>query len=76
MNSAIRIKQKIHNDRLVIAIPELKKLIGKEIEILLLIEEDGEDTTPPKGLQNSPHVAGSIILDQEAMDGILGSRYK
>lgn len=77
METAIRLKQKINSEKLVISSPEIKKLIGQEVEILILVKGsvDGEGT-PPKALQNSPHVAGSVILDQEAMLQMLENRFR
>ncbi len=77
METAIRLKQKINSEKLVISIPEIKKLIGQEVEIMILVKGgiDGEGT-PPKALQNSPHVAGSVILDQEAMLQMLENRFR
>lgn len=77
MDTAIRIKQKINSEKLTISNPEFKKLIGKEVEILILIKGDSDDErTPPKALQNSPHVAGSIVLDQEAMRQMMENRFR
>ncbi len=77
METAIRLKQKINSEKLVISSPEIKRLIGQEVEILILVKGDiGEDGTPPKALQNSPHIAGSLILDQEAMQQMLESRFR
>lgn len=77
METAIRLKQKINSEKLVISTPEIRKLIGQEVEILILVKGsvDGEGT-PPKALQNSPHVAGSVILDQEAMLQMLENRFR
>lgn len=77
METAIRLKQKVTSDELTLSFPELRKLIGREIEIIVLVEGEIEDSSnPPKALQNSPHVAGSLILDQEAMRQLLDSRFK
>ncbi len=77
METAIRLKQKINSEKIVISNPEFKKLIGKEVEILILVKsETDEEGMPPKALQNSPHVAGSVILDQEAMRQMLESRFR
>lgn len=77
METAIRLKQKINSEKLVISSPEIKKLIGQEVEILILVKGsvDGEGA-PPKALQNSPHIAGSVILDQEAMLQMLENRFR
>jgi len=77
METAIRLKQKINSEKLVISSPEIKRLIGQEVEILILVKDSvDEDGTPPKALQNSPHIAGSLILDQEAMQQMLESRFR
>jgi hypothetical protein len=77
MHTAIRLKQKITSDKLTISTPEIAKLNGKEVEIILLVEGELEETsTPPKAIQNSSHVAGSIILDEEAMQELLNSRFR
>jgi hypothetical protein len=77
MEKAIRLKQKINSEKIVISSPEIKRLIGQEVEILILVKDSvDEDGTPPKALQNSPHIAGSLILDQEAMQQMLESRFR
>ncbi|NLE00026.1 MAG: hypothetical protein GX640_09130 [Fibrobacter sp.] len=77
MDTAIRFKQKINSDKLVISSSEFKKLIGKEVEIIILCQSDTEeDMLPPKALLNSPHVAGSVSLDQEAMLQMMQNRFK
>lgn len=77
METAIRFKQKINSEKLVISSPEIRKLIGQEVEILILVKGSVDDEgTPPKALQNSPHIAGSLILDQEAMRQMLESRFR
>jgi len=38
------------------------------------IIDDGSE--PPKGIQNSPHVAGSYVLDQEALQQLLDNRFR
>ncbi len=77
METAIRLKQKINSEKLVISCPEIRKLIGQEVEILILVKGSvDEEGTPPKALQNSPHVAGSLILDQEAMRQMLENRFR
>lgn len=77
METAIRLKKKIDSEKITITNPEFKKLIGKEVEILILIKGDmDEEGMPPKALQNSPHVAGSLILDQEAMRQMLENRFR
>lgn len=77
METAIRLKQKINQEKLIISSPEFKKLIGKEVEIIILVKADiEEETVPPKALQNSQHIAGSVILDQEAMKQMLENRFR
>lgn len=77
METAIRLKHKVTSDKVTLSVPELKKFIGNEVEILILLKgELQEEGTPPKALQNSSHVAGSVILDQEAMLQILENRFR
>jgi hypothetical protein len=76
MQTAIRIKQRIKSEKLVITHSELKDLIGKDVEIIILTNDEKEDVFPPRALQNSAHVAGSFILDEEAMRQLLESRFK
>ena len=77
METAIRLKQKINSEKLVISCPEIRKLIGQEVEILILVKGSvDEDGAPPKALQNYTHIAGSLILDQEAMRQMLESRFR
>lgn len=77
METAIRLKQKINSEKLIISSPEIRKLIGQEVEILILVKGSiDEEGIPPKALQNSPHVAGSVILDQEAMLQMLENRFR
>jgi hypothetical protein len=77
MQTAIRLKQKVTSDKLVISIPEIAKLNGREVEIIILIDGEFENTSiPPKAIQNSSHVAGSIVLDEEAMQELMRSRFR
>ena len=76
MQTAIRLKQRVRSEKIVISHHELKELIGKDVEIIILVNEENEDTFPPRALQNSSHVAGSFILDEEAMKQLLESRFK
>ena len=77
MHSAIVIKQIVNSEKIVLSFPEIKKMIGREVEIIVLVEGELEDSTvPPKALQNSGHVAGSVILDEEAMQQILDNRFR
>jgi hypothetical protein len=76
MQTAIRLKQKIRSEKLVISHHELKELIGKEVDIIILVNDENEEAFPPRALQNSAHVAGSFILDEEAMRQLLESRFK
>ncbi|HLV30182.1 MAG TPA: hypothetical protein VKY57_01305 [Chitinispirillaceae bacterium] len=77
MHTAIKLKHKVNSDKIVISLPEIKKLIGREIEILILVEGEIEDSScPPRALQNSPHIAGSVILDEEAVQKIMESRFR
>jgi hypothetical protein len=76
MQTALRLKQRIRSEKLVITHHELKELIGKEVEIIILANDEDEETNPPKALQNSNHLAGSFILDEEAMKQLLESRFK
>jgi hypothetical protein len=76
MQSAIRIKQRIRSEKLVISHKDLKELIGKDVEIIILANNENEESFPPRALQNSAHVAGSFILDEEAMRQLLESRFR
>ena len=77
MHTAIRLKTTVTSENLVIHFPELRKLVGREIEIIVLVEGEIEDSTvPPKALQNSPHIAGSIVLDEEAVERLFNNRFK
>jgi hypothetical protein len=77
MESVIRLKQKVNSDKIILTNPEFKKLIGKEVEILILIKGEIEsDLVPPRALKNSQHLAGSAVLDQEAMQQMLENRFK
>lgn len=76
MQTAIRLKQRVRSENIVISHHELKDLIGKDVEIIILANDDQEESIPPRALQNSAHVAGSFILDEEAMKQLLESRFK
>ncbi len=76
MQTAIRLKQRVRSENLVINHHDLKDLIGKDVEIIILANDDNEDAFPPRALQNSAHVAGSFILDEDAMRQLLESRFK
>ena len=77
MHTAIRLKQKVTSDKLVISIPEIAKLNGREVEIIILVDGELENTSiPPKAIQNSSHVAGSIVLDEEAMQELMKTRFR
>ena len=76
MQTAIRLKQHVRSENLVITHHELKDLIGKDVEIIILSNDDDEEPLPPRALQNSAHVAGSFILDEDAMRQLLDSRFK
>jgi len=76
MQTAIRLKQRVRSDKLTITHPELKDLIGKDVEIIIIANDENEEAIPPRALQNSAHMAGSYILDEEAMKQLLESRFK
>lgn len=76
MQTALRIKQRVRSEKLVISHNEIKDLIGKDVEIIILVNDENGETLPPRALQNSAHVAGSFILDEEAMRQLLESRFK
>ena len=78
MQTAIRLKKKIHSKKdLTLNFPELEQLVDQEVEIIILVNGKlRDDSVPPDALQNSNHVAGSFILDQEAMQQILDNRLK
>ena len=76
-HSAFRIRKTIDSTRIIIDEPQLENLIGKEVEIIILVEGDvNEGKKPSKSLQNSNHVAGSIILDEEAVKEMIQNRFK
>jgi len=76
MQTAIRLKQHVRSEKLVITHHELKELIGKDVEILIIANDETEEAAPPRALQNSAHIAGSYVLDEEAMKQLLESRFK
>lgn len=77
MQTAIRLKQKVTSETLTISIPEIEKLIGREVEIILLVDGHvDESAAPTKAFQNSRHIAGSFVLDEEAMQQMLSSRFR
>ena len=76
MQTAIRLKQRVRSEKITISHQELKEHIGKEVEIIILLEDENDDTYSPQALQNSAHVAGSVVLDEEAMRQLLESRFK
>ena len=77
MQTAFRFTQKVNTDEIVITFPEIRKLLGREVEIIVFIDGELEDSTvPPRALQNSRHVAGSVVLDEEAMQQIMENRFR
>lgn len=77
MHTAFRVKATVNSSKLEIDIPELELISGKEVEVIILangIVDDG--SKPSEGRQNSSHVAGSIILDDEALRQILGNSHR
>ena len=76
MQTALRLKQRVRSEKMVINHKDLKELIGKEVDIIILTNDESEESFPPRALQNSSHVAGSFILDEEAMKQLLESRFK
>ncbi|MFP4012692.1 MAG: hypothetical protein ACLFVQ_01285 [Chitinispirillaceae bacterium] len=77
MHTALRITRTVDSNKLTLEFPELELLMGREVEILILVNgmiDDGSE--PPKGIQNSPHVAGSYVLDEEAMQQFMANRFK
>ncbi len=77
MQTALRLKKTVCSKSVTLELPEFEQLLGKEIEIIVLVDgtiDDGSE--PPKGIQNSPHVAGSYILDEEALQQLLDNRFK
>lgn len=76
MQTAIRLKQKVTSDKIVLSAPEISRMIGREVEILILVDGELDNSAPPKGLKNSGHVAGSLILDEEAMQELLKNRFR
>lgn len=76
MQTAIRLKHKVTSDKIVLTAPEIAKMIGREVEIMILVDGELEHTAPPKGIRNSTHIAGSFVLDEEAMQEILKNRFR
>lgn len=76
MQTAIRLKHKITSDKIILSAPEISRMIGREAEIIILVDGELDHSAPPKGLKNSGHVAGSIILDEEAMEELLRNRFR
>jgi|AGTN01.1.fsa_nt_gi hypothetical protein len=77
METVLRIKQKINSEKLTVSAPEIRKLQGKEVEILIIFKDSlDEESVPTKAVQNSTHIAGSLVLDQEAMREMLESRFR
>jgi hypothetical protein len=77
MYTAIRLRHRPENDTIIISIPELRKLKGRDLEIIIMVEGELEDTTvPPKAIQNSSHTPGSTHLDEEAIREFLKSRFR
>lgn len=76
MQTAIRLKQKVTSDKIVLSAPEISRMIGREVEILILVDGELDHPSPPKGIKNSGHVAGSLILDEEAMEELLRNRFR
>ena len=78
MHTAIRMKTRVESaESIVLRFPELRKLIGREVEIMVLIDGELEDSSKPsKAVRNSSHVAGSIILDEEAVKRLFSHRFE
>jgi hypothetical protein len=77
MYTAVRLQQRVQEDTIIITFPELRKLKGRELEIIIMVEGEIEDSSkPPRAVQNSPHVAGSIVLDEEAVREYLNRRLR
>ena len=77
MHTTFRVKATVRSSKLEIEIPELELVSGREVEVIIIadgIVEDG--SKPSESRQNSSHVAGSIILDDEALHHILGNRMR
>ncbi|MFP4163205.1 MAG: hypothetical protein ACLFQB_04225 [Chitinispirillaceae bacterium] len=77
MQTALRVTKKVDSNKLTLDMPELEMLIGREVEIVILVDgmiDDGSE--PPKGVQNSTHVAGSYVLDEEAVQRFMSNRFK
>ena len=76
-DTVIRLKTTVTSETLSLTFPELRKLIGREIEIMILISGEIEDSSmPTRAVQNSAHVAGSFVLDEEAVQRLLSNRFK
>jgi hypothetical protein len=76
MQTAVRLKLKVTSDKIILSAPEISRMIGREVEVIILVDGELDQTSPPKGLKNSGHVAGSLILDEEAMQELLKNRFR
>lgn len=77
MYTAIKLKYRIENDTIVISFPELRKLRGRDLEIIIMVEGEIEDSTmPPRAVQNSKHIPGAAMLDEEAVREYLKARFR
>lgn len=75
--TTFKIKKVIDSENFQINLPELSKFLGKEAEILIILEGNEEVVeNPSPTVQNSKHVAGSVILDEEAILKIFENRFK
>ena len=77
IHTAFRVKTVVNSSKLEIEVPGLELILGREVEVIIIangIVDDG--SKPSEGRQNSPHVAGSIVLDDEALSYILAERQK
>ena len=61
MYTAVRLRQKVVEDKIIITFPELRKLKGRDLEIIIMVEGEIEDSSmPPRAVRNSTHVAGFL----------------
>ncbi|HEX2957434.1 MAG TPA: hypothetical protein VHO70_11410 [Chitinispirillaceae bacterium] len=77
MYTAIRLKLRTENDTIVISFPELRKLRGRDLEVIIMVEGEIEDSSlPPRAVQNSKHIPGAALLDEEAVIEYLRTRFR
>jgi len=76
---AARIKQRLESD--VVRLPNVGPLIGKNVEIIVIEDEDGGKTEAPPRRRRVPGLAKGIIktgpdIDAPLPDGVVEDFYK